>query len=100
MLYGPTWRLIGAERSGTEAINGRGTWMVSANKRVTGVQTQEDRPTTVWIDDDSGLVVRVVTEAESGSPEGVIDRREFSIAPEANPDLPDEAFIFNPEAET
>lgn len=100
MLYGPTWRLVDAEKGGRDDINGRSAWTVTASKRVTGVQTEENRPTKLWIDDASGLVVRVVVEAEAGSPEGLIDSREFWLAPEVDPELADAVFTFNPESKT
>lgn len=96
MLPGPTYRLVGAREDGSEVLDGRPCRLVSADQRVTGVQTIEDRPTTVWIDEESSLVVQVQVDAEAGSPEGFIDRKVFSIEPMADPDLSDERFTFAP----
>lgn len=100
MLYGPTYRLLGAEQTGSEELDGRGTWTIAATGRVTGVQTTEERPTNVWIDDETGLVVRVRVGAEASSPQGMIDSRDFVIAPVADPELPDDIFAFDPAAAT
>ncbi len=96
MLPGPSYRLIGAREEGEEWINGRACRLVSADQRVTGVQTVEDRPTRVWVDKESELIVQVRVDAETGSPEGFLDRKIFSIDPVADPALPDERFTFIP----
>lgn len=95
-LIGPTYRLIEPRAGGEEVLGGRRARKIMADSRVTGVQTMEQRPVTVWVDADSGLVVRVLVDAEAGSPEGFVDRKIFTIEPVANPDLPDERFVFKP----
>ena len=95
-LPGPTIRLIEPRDAGEDAINGRPSRKIVADRREDGVQTVDDRPTTVWTDRESGLIVQVLVDTEPGNPAGFIDQKTFRLDPEANPDLPDERFTFAP----
>jgi hypothetical protein len=95
-LLGPTVRLIEPREAGEEEVNGRSCRKLVAERREDGVQTVDDRPTTVWIDLASGLIVQVLVDTEPGSPAGTVDRKTFLIEPAVNPDIPDERFTFAP----
>ena len=97
-LYGPTYRLIGPQDDGAEALGGHACHRVKAISRVTGVQTKDRRPTIVWIDDALGLVRKVHLDREADSPAKLIDDFAYIIDPQANPDLPDSRFTFKPPA--
>lgn len=95
-LYGPTWRLVGAVDGDADQLDGKPSRRIMAQQRVTGVQTMEDRPITVWIDDETGLIVRVLVNAEVGSQADFVDDRLYTIAATANPELSDDRFTFTP----
>jgi len=95
-LPGPTYGLIEPREDGEEKLSGRRCRRITADRRVTGVVTMERRPTTVWIDDDSHLVRKVLVDTEPDSPAGLIDQRMFLIEPVADPELPDDRFSFVP----
>ncbi|PSJ57350.1 hypothetical protein C7I85_22420 [Mesorhizobium soli] len=95
-LPGPTYGLIEPRENGDDELAGRRCRKIVADQRVTGVVTVEKRPTTVWIDQDSGLVRKVVVDAEVNSPAGMIDQRIFLIEPVVDPELSDDQFIFAP----
>ena len=56
------------------------------------------RRATLWIDADSSLVVKLVEEAPTGSPAGMVDRITTTFDPKANPALADSVFRFTPPA--
>lgn len=97
-LPGPTYGLVEPRENGEEALSGRRCRRLVADQRITGVVTVENRPTTVWIDEDSSLVRKVRVDAEPESPAGMIDQRIFVIDPTADPELSDEQFTFAPPA--
>ena len=97
-LYGPDYRLIAPQDGGTETVGGHASHKITAASRATGVQTQDHRPTTVWVDDALGLVRQIRLDAEADSPPKLIDDFTYVIEPDANPDLPDSRFTFTPPA--
>lgn len=95
-LVGPSYRLIAPADAGADEIDGHGCRRITAASRVTGVQTVDHRPTTVWVDDGLGLVRKVHVGPEAGSASDLVDEIDYLIEPEANPDLPDSRFTFTP----
>lgn len=95
-LPGPSYALIEPRDAGQEELNGKRCRKLAADRRITGVVTVEKRPTTLWIDEEMGLIRKVLVDTEPGSPEGMIDQRLFLIEPVANPELADERFTFTP----
>lgn len=95
-LYGPAYRLLAPSDDGSEAIDGHSCHRIKAAARITGVQTQDHRPTTVWVDDALGLIRKVQLDPEADSPAKLIDDLTYVIDPQANPDLPDSRFTFTP----
>jgi hypothetical protein len=96
LLVGPTYRLIAPTEGQPESIDGHACHTIVATSRVTGTQTVDHRPITVWVDDELGLVRKVHVEPEADSPPGLIDELTYLIEPQANPDLPDDRFTFTP----
>lgn len=99
-LPGPTYALIEPRQAGEETLDGRPCRKLAADRRVTGVVTVETRPTTLWIEVESGLIRKVLVDTEPGSTEGLIDQRIYRIEPEADPELSDNRFTFTPPAGT
>lgn len=99
-LPGPSYALIEPREAGEETLAGRKCRKLAADQRVTGVVTVEKRPTTLWIDEESGLIRKVLVDTEPGGAEGMIDQRIFLIEPVANPELADDRFTFSPPAGT
>jgi hypothetical protein len=95
-LYGPAYRLLAPTADGSEAVNGHACHRINAAARITGVQTQDHRPTTIWIDDALGLMRKVRVEPEADSPAKLVDDLTYVVEPQANPDLPDSRFTFTP----
>lgn len=95
-LPGPSYALIEPREAGEEELSGRKCRKLAADQRITGVVTVEKRPTTLWIDEETGLIRKVLVDTETGGAEGLIDQRIFLIAPVANPELPDDRFTFTP----
>lgn len=95
-LFGATTKLIEPRDGGEDVLEGRPARRIVAGSRVTGVQTIEERPVTLWIDGETGLIIQALVEAETGSPEGLVDSRLFKLHPVADPDLADERFVFQP----
>lgn len=93
-LPGPSYALIEPREAGEEELAGRKCRKLAADQRITGVVTVEKRPTTLWIDEESGLVRKVLVDTETGGAEGLIDQRIFLIEPVANPELADDRFTF------
>ncbi|MEX0409005.1 hypothetical protein ABGN05_25520 [Aquibium sp. LZ166] len=96
-LIGTTSGLVEPRDGGQDTLGGRPCVRILADSRITGVQTVEHRPITLWVDEESGLIARVLVEAEAGSPEGFVDTLLYEVDPVADPDLPDERFAFDPE---
>ena len=94
--YGPTSRLINLRDGGEETIVGHACGKLIADGRQTGVVTTDIRPTTIWVDKELTLVRKVQTDAQAGSPKGMIDTLVYEIEPVANPDLADDRFTFTP----
>jgi outer membrane lipoprotein-sorting protein len=90
------------ELEGTELLSGRRVHRISGDVGLgyarTGAVTSVRR-TTVWIDAESHLVLKVVEETPSNHPRGVVDRLTTTFEPVANPDLADDAFRFALPAE-
>lgn len=99
-LPGPSYALIEPRDAGVEELAGRKCRMLAADQRITGVVTVEKRPTTLWIDEESGLIRKVLVDTEPGGAEGLIDQRIFIIEPTANPELADDRFTFTPPTGT
>ena len=99
-LPGPSYALIEPRDAGEEELAGRKCRMLAADQRITGVVTVEKRPTTLWIDEESGLIRKVLVDTEPGGAEGLIDQRIFIIEPTANPELADDRFTFTPPTGT
>jgi hypothetical protein len=95
-LIGTTTGLIAPRDGGDETLAGVPCRRIMADSRVTGVQTAEHRPITLWIDGDSGLIRQVLAEAEPGGPEGFVDRKLYTLDPVADPALSDARFLFSP----
>lgn len=94
-LPGPTYGLIEPREDGEEELSGYRCRRIATDRRVTGVVTQETRPITIWVDEDS-LVRKVLVDTAPDSPVGLIDQRIFLIEPVANPELSDDHFSFVP----
>ena len=77
--------------AGTEAINGRPTQKVAG---VVAAHFGAARPITIWIDDETMLVRKIVEDLPVGSPAGSIDRITTTFEPRLNPDLDDSGFRF------
>jgi hypothetical protein len=94
-MKGVASHLTGIEDRGEETIDGHVCRKLHASERETGMGV-EKRPIGVWVDKDSGLIRRIVTEAEEGSASGLIDRVTFTLDPVADPELSDDRFVFTP----
>jgi hypothetical protein len=99
-LPGPTYGLIEPREDGADELAGRRCRRIAADQRITGVVTVEKRPTTVWVDQDIGLVRKVLVDTAPDSPAGMIDQRIFLIEPVADPKLSDDQFTFVPPGST
>jgi len=95
-LVGPAYRLIPPVSVETDVLDGRNCQKISAAERVTGSQTRESRPTTVWADAETLLIGKVHVGPDAGSNPDLIDEKTFLLTPEANPTLSDERFTFTP----
>jgi hypothetical protein len=95
-LYGVSTRLIDPFAGDVEQLDGRAVRSIRAERRETGVQTEEHRPLTVWIDESSGLIVRLRLDEAEGSAEGLVDNIEYKVEPVADPLLDDALFFFTP----
>ena len=96
LLVGPTYRLIDPVARPPESVDSHACHTITATSRVTGTQTVDHRPITLWIDDNLGLVRKVHVEPELDSPPGLIDELTYLLQPEANPELADDRFTFTP----
>lgn len=95
-LVGPSYRLIAPVEDGTDAVDGHACHRIAATSRVTGAQTVDHRPTTVWVDDELGLVRKVHVDPEEGSDPKLVDEITYLMEPEVNPELLDSRFTFTP----
>jgi hypothetical protein len=95
-LYGATYRLLAPTDDGSDTVAGHACHRIKAVSRVTGVQTRDHRPTTVWVDDALGLIRKVQVEPEADSPPKLVDDLTYVVDPQANPELPDSRFMFAP----
>lgn len=96
LQVGPAYRLISPMALASEVVDGRTCRKISAAQRVSGMQTRERRPSTVWLDTESSLIRKVLVEPDAGSDPKLVDDKTFLLEPEANPNLADERFVFTP----
>jgi hypothetical protein len=95
-LVGPAYRLIPPVSVETDMLDGRSCRKIFAAERVSGSQTRERRPTTVWADEEALLIRKVHVAPDAGSASGLVDEKTFDLVPEANPVLDDSRFTFAP----
>ncbi|MFO0991198.1 MAG: hypothetical protein U1E67_04605 [Hyphomicrobiales bacterium] len=95
-LVGPAYRLIPPVTQESGTLDERICRKISAAERVSGSQTREHRPTTVWVDDETLLIRKVVIGPDAGSDPKLIDEKTFIVDAQANPELPDSRFTFTP----
>lgn len=95
-LVGPAYRLIPPVTEERDTLDGRSYRKISSAERVSGTQTREHRPSTVWVDDETLLIRKVLVGPDAGSDPKLIDEKTFVLDPQANPELPDSRFTFTP----
>lgn len=89
-LGGSVGGLIEVREEGEEALEGKPRLKLAADIVVAGSVNRE-RPTTVWIDPQTQLIVKVL---EDSAPDEGLNRRTTLIVPQADIDIPDERFTF------
>ncbi len=90
-MHGPLVDIKDVRVVATEDVNGRRT------RKVSGVVQSHfgaARPTTIWIDTDTLLVVKLVEDTPIGSPAGHLERITTTFEPQVNPALDDSRFQF------
>lgn len=95
-LVGPAYRLIAPVSAESDMLDGRTCRKISAAERVSGTQTREHRPSTIWADEETLLIRKVAVGPDAGSDPKLIDEKTFLIDAQANPELPELRFTFTP----
>ena len=93
-------QLESATVAGIESVAGRRCHKVAgtAAARDPSGQRTAVRPVTVWIDAESHLIRRLVEGTPEHYPPAAYQRTTITLAPQADPQLPDEGFAFTPPA--
>ena len=90
-MHGPLVDIKDVRVVATEDVNGRRTQKVSG---VVQSHFGAARPTTIWIDAGTLLVVKLVEDTPIGSPAGHLERITTTFEPQVNPVLDDSRFQF------
>jgi hypothetical protein len=98
-MKGPLNSLYEARSAGDEKIANRNARRIAAEARssfATGLG-QHSRATTVWLDVETLLVLKLVQDTPQGTPGGLVIRETTLITPRVNVELDDTQFRFDPE---
>ena len=90
-MHGPVIDLTQPTLAGLEDVDGgRSYKVVGRSEGHFGAA----RPTTIWIDEQTLLVRRIVEDTPDGTPAGTTERVTTTFTPQANPDLAASSFTF------
>lgn len=95
-LKGPVFSLNEPQLAGTETVNGKRCYKLFSETRASGLG-EEQRATTVWIDTQNMLVLKVFEDTPAGSGTGNVNHITTLFKPQPNPELKAEVFRFVPK---
>lgn len=94
-MQGPVAGMIDPELQAVEDWDGRAVIRIHAEMRAVG-SALEQRPTTLWVDAENFIILKVLEDTQPGSAAGVVNRRTTTFVADEKPTFKEQHFDFQP----